>query len=133
MKSQLAILAHAALAVRDSPTDVDGRIVVESVAGEEAGGDGAATAAARNPYPFERDAAIVAEPTAGRIVTATEGALMVRASFKGRSAHAARKWEGESVFPAFRRFRKAVAALEADRARRVDHPSTKTSRCPGRS
>ncbi len=38
----------------DDATSLDGRIVVESVAGEEDGGVGAAAAALDNPYPFER-------------------------------------------------------------------------------
>ncbi len=122
MKSQLAACALAALAVREADTDVDGRIVVESVAGEEEGGYGAATAARRNPYPFQRDAAIVAEPTDGRVVTATEGTLMARVTLQGRPAHAARKWEGESVFPHFDGLRTALAELERERAERIRHP-----------
>lgn len=122
MKSQLAACVLAARAAYDAATDVDGRIVVESVVGEEEGGPGAATAALRNPYPFERDAAVVAEPTASRVVTATEGALMGRIEIQGRPAHAARKWNGESVFPHFQRVREALASVEAERATRVSHP-----------
>jgi acetylornithine deacetylase len=122
MKSQLATCVFAAVAARETARGVDGRIVVESVAGEEEGGFGAATAAVRNPYPFERDAAIVTEPTDCRIVTATEGALMGRIRLRGRPAHAARKWEGESVFPHFERVRDALAAVEANRADGVTHP-----------
>jgi acetylornithine deacetylase len=122
MKSQLAACAFVALAVRESDVDVDGRIVVESVTGEEEGGYGAATAARRNPYPFKRDAAIVAEPTDGRVVTATEGALMARVTLQGRPAHAARKWEGESVLPQFERLRAALGELERERAERIHHP-----------
>jgi acetylornithine deacetylase len=122
MKSQLAACVLAARHVADTADDLDGRIVVESVAGEEDGGVGAATAAMANPYPFERDAAIVAEPTDSRVVTATEGCLMGRISIEGRSAHAARRWEGESVLPRFERVRDALEALETERAERVSHP-----------
>jgi acetylornithine deacetylase len=122
MKSQLAACVFAARHVADTADDLDGRIVVESVAGEEDGGVGAATAAMTNPYPFERDAAIVAEPTDSRVATATEGCLMGRISIEGRSAHAARRWEGESVLPRFERVRRALEALETERAEQVSHP-----------
>jgi len=122
MKSQVASTVVAALALAASAEGLDGRVVVESVAGEEVGGYGAVTAARSNPYPFERDAVIVAEPTDGRVVTATEGAAMVRLTVAGRSAHAARRWTGEDVLPHFERLRRAVGELEAERSAHVDHP-----------
>jgi acetylornithine deacetylase len=106
----------------EGASDLDGRIVVESVAGEEQGGFGAAAAAMETPYPFERDAAIVAEPTDLRAVTATEGCLMGRVSIEGRSAHAARRWAGESVLSRFERVRRALRDLETERGERVSHP-----------
>lgn len=127
MKSGLGACVGAALDVRQRAADgsgnvsIDGRVVVESVAGEEGGGIGAAAAALENPYPFDRDAAIVAEPTRLRPVVASEGSLMVRLRLEGRSAHAATRWAGESVLPHFERVRKALEELEADRATRVDH------------
>ncbi|WP_276255916.1 M20/M25/M40 family metallo-hydrolase [Halomontanus rarus] len=122
MKSQLAACVFAARSLRDGLDGIDGRLVVESVIGEEEGGVGAAAAAISNPYPFERDAAIVAEPTDMRVVTATEGCLMGRVRITGRAAHAARKWEGESVLPHFERVRRAFETLETERAERVSHP-----------
>ena len=126
MKSQVAACVFAArhLADRVERGDlaVDGRLVVESVAGEEDGGLGAAAAALSNPYPFERDAALVAEPTDMRVVTATEGCLMGRIEVEGRPAHAARKWQGESVLGHFDRVREALDRLERERAERVSHP-----------
>lgn len=122
MKSQVAACVVAARWLADDADGLDGRLVVECVAGEEAGGFGAATAAASNPYPFDRDAAIVAEPTELRLVTATAGAAMVRLQVRGRSAHAARRWAGEDVLPHFERLREAIVALEAERAERVTHP-----------
>jgi acetylornithine deacetylase len=122
MKSQLAACVVAARHVAEQPNDLNGRIVVESVAGEEDGGIGAAAAAFSNPYPFERDAALIAEPTDLRVVTATEGCLMGRVHIDGHPAHAARRWEGESVLPRFERVRRTFETLETDRAERVSHP-----------
>jgi acetylornithine deacetylase len=126
MKSQLAACVFAARRLADRVAagehGLDGRLVVESVAGEEDGGVGAAAAALANPYPFERDAAVVTEPTDGRVVTATEGCLMARIAVEGRPAHAARKWQGASVLPHFDRVRAALDRLERERAERVTHP-----------
>ena len=137
MKAGFAACVFAALDAReaietgdpdasDAATDaggvVNGRVVVEGVAGEEEGGIGAAAAALSNPYPFERDAAVVAEPTDLRCVTATEGTVMKRLHLQGRSAHAATRWVGESVLPHFETVREAFEKLEAERAESVTHP-----------
>ncbi|WP_418285497.1 M20 family metallopeptidase [Halorubrum sp. DTA46] len=128
MKSGLAACVGAALDVRDRTErgDLafpDGlRIVVEAVAGEEDGGYGAATAALANPYPFERDAAVVAEPTDLRPVVACEGSLMARLELTGRSAHAATRWRGEDVLPRFEAIREAFTDLETERGEHVTHP-----------
>ncbi|GAB3412256.1 ArgE/DapE family deacylase [Haloparvum alkalitolerans] len=126
MKSGLAACVGAALDLRAAAeageVDLDGRVVVEAVAGEEDGGYGAATAALANPYPFERDAAVVAEPTDLRPVVATEGSLMARLELDGRSAHAATRWVGEDVLPRFEAVRESFMDLEAERNRTVTHP-----------
>ncbi|EMA68034.1 M20/M25/M40 family metallo-hydrolase [Halorubrum kocurii] len=129
MKSGVAACVGAALDVREAVAagaidlpDAGLRVVVEAVAGEEDGGYGAATAALANPYPFERDAAIVAEPTELRPVVACEGSLMARLELTGRSAHAATRWRGEDVLPRFEAVREAFAELETERGEAVDHP-----------
>ncbi|EMA42622.1 M20/M25/M40 family metallo-hydrolase [Halobiforma nitratireducens] len=126
MKSAVGACVAAALDVRESVEsgafDADLRIVVEAVAGEEDGGFGAATAALENPYPFDRDAAIVAEPTALRPVVACEGCLMKRLELTGRSAHAAMRWVGEDVLPRFERIRRAFVDLESERSATATHP-----------
>lgn len=126
MKASLGAMVFAALDVRERVTagedSVDGRVVVESVVDEEAGGIGAAMAAIENPYPFERDAGIVGEPTDLRPYTATEGCVMKRLTLAGRSAHAATRWRGESVLPHFIAVYEALRAFEAERAESVIHP-----------
>ncbi|ELZ92928.1 acetylornithine deacetylase [Haloferax mucosum ATCC BAA-1512] len=126
MKAGLSACVFAALGLRDAveagATELDGRIVVESVVGEEEGGIGAAAAALDNPYPFERDAAVVAEPTQLKPVVATEGSVMKRLRLTGRTAHAASRWRGVDVLPKFEAIRQAFFELEAERAERVSHP-----------
>ncbi|MFB6103971.1 MAG: M20/M25/M40 family metallo-hydrolase [Halobacteriaceae archaeon] len=126
MKSSLAACLFAALDVRDrvesGAVSLDGRVVVESVVDEEAGGIGATMAALQNPYLFDRDAAIVGEPTQLRPYTAAEGSVMKRLQLTGRSAHAATRWRGESVLPHFIAIYEAFMDLEAERATSVTHP-----------
>ncbi|MFC6823907.1 M20/M25/M40 family metallo-hydrolase [Halopelagius fulvigenes] len=126
MKSAVGACVFAArdlkARVETGEAELDGRIVVESVVGEEEGGIGAAAAALDDPYPFDRDAAIVAEPTERRVVTATEGTVMKRLRIRGRSAHAATRWRGEDVLPHFERIRAAFFELEAERGETVEHP-----------
>ncbi|WP_049908830.1 MULTISPECIES: M20/M25/M40 family metallo-hydrolase [Halorubrum] len=129
MKSGLAACVGAAADLRAAVADGSVslpqsglRLAVEAVAGEEDGGYGAATAALASPYPFERDAAIVAEPTELRPVVAAEGSLMARLEIDGRSAHAATRWRGEDVLPRFEAVREAFADLERERCESVTHP-----------
>jgi acetylornithine deacetylase len=132
MKSAVSACVFAALALRErypeaveregEHPEINGRVVVEAVVDEEAGGIGAAASALSNPYPFERDAAVVAEPTELRPITATEGTVMKRLRVYGRSAHAATRWRGESVLPHFRAIHDAFEELERERAERVSHP-----------
>ena len=126
MKAAVAACVHAAVDLRKAAEsgelDLDGRVVVEAVAGEEEGGIGAAAAALDSPYPFERDAALVAEPTELRAVTATEGTVMKRLQIAGRSAHAATRWNGVDTLPLFEMIRRAFMELEAERCERVTHP-----------
>lgn len=122
MKASLAACIWAVKDVMDRAQDIDGRLVVESVVDEEAGGIGAAQAAMRNPYPFDRDAAIVAEPTELSPILAVEGCLMKRLQITGRSAHAATRWQGESVIPHFINLYEGLVELEEERAEQVTHP-----------
>jgi acetylornithine deacetylase len=122
MKTGLAACVFAARHLADRADDLDGRLVVESVAGEEEGGIGAAASAHFSPYPFERDAALIAEPTELGVITAVEGNLMKKLRLTGQSAHAATRWCGESVLPHFERIRRAFEALETERHERITHP-----------
>lgn len=121
MKAGVVAAAFGARAAAERARDrgLDGRIVVEAVAGEEEGGIGAAMAALSSPHAFERDACIVAEPTELGCVTAVEGSLMGSITLEGRSAHAATRWRGESVLEHFERVREALRAFERERDERV--------------
>jgi acetylornithine deacetylase len=117
-----AVFAARDAAERARDRGLDGRIVLEAVAGEEEGGIGAASSILDSPYAFERDACIVPEPTELGVVTAVEGSLMGSITLEGRSAHAATRWRGESVLDHFERVRQALAAFERERDATVTHP-----------
>ncbi|NHN41705.1 ArgE/DapE family deacylase [Halorubellus sp. JP-L1] len=124
MKGGVVAAAFAARAAAERARDrgLDGRLVVEAVAGEEEGGIGAASAALDSPYDFERDACIVAEPTELDCITAVEGSLMGEIRLEGRSAHAATRWRGESAIEHFERVHEALRAFERERDETITHP-----------
>ena len=87
-------------------------LAVHCVVGEEDGGLGAFATLRRG---HRGDAAVITEPTSGRIVTATAGALTFRIEVGGRSAHGSMRREGVSAFEAFLPVYDALRALEAER------------------
>lgn len=87
-------------------------LAVHCVIGEEDGGLGAFATLRRG---HRGDAAVITEPTSGRIVTATAGALTFRIEVAGRSAHGSMRREGVSAFDAFLPIYRALADLEAER------------------
>ena len=80
--------------------------------GEEDGGLGAFATLRRG---HRGDAAVITEPTGGRIVTATAGALTFRIEVAGRSAHGSMRREGVSAVEAFMPIYRALEGLEAER------------------
>jgi acetylornithine deacetylase len=92
-------------------------LAVHCVVGEEDGGLGAFATLRRG---HRGDAAVITEPTGGRIVTATAGALTFRIEVTGRSAHGSMRREGVSAFEAFLPIQAALVALETERNRDPD-------------
>lgn len=87
-------------------------LAVHCVVGEEDGGLGAFATLRRG---HRGDAAVITEPTTGRIVTATAGALTFRIEVGGRSAHGSMRREGVSAFEAFLPVYEALSRLERER------------------
>jgi acetylornithine deacetylase len=94
MKAGLAIAVFAAAAIKKSGLPLRGRLIVQSVVGEEDGGIGTFAMAERG---YRADAAYVLEPTRLRLIPAQAGALSFRLHIKGRSAHASVRYEGISA------------------------------------
>lgn len=91
MKAGLAAQLAALAAIRTSGTRLRGRVAAHFVVGEEDGGLGAFGTLRRG---HGGDACVIAEPTAGTLITANAGALTFRVSVPGRAAHGSTRERG---------------------------------------
>jgi acetylornithine deacetylase len=87
-------------------------LALHCVVSEEDGGLGAFATLARG---HTGDAAVITEPTSGRVITANAGALTFRIEVAGRAAHGATRQEGVSAIEVFWPVFEAIRALEARR------------------
>jgi acetylornithine deacetylase len=112
MKGGLCCALFAAKALRDGGARLKGRLMVESVIGEEDGGVGTLAAVLRG---YTADGAVVVEPTALCVAPAQAGAINFRLTVPGRSAHGAVREEGVSAIEKFIPIHAALMALERER------------------
>lgn len=118
MKAGLACQLMAVDALRRSGIRLAGRVQLQSVVGEEDGGLGTFATLRRG---HTGDLAVVCEPTSGRLVTATAGALTFRLTVPGRSVHASMRREGVDAVDKYLLVHAALRRLEAERNRDA-HP-----------
>lgn len=117
MKGGLVCSLFAIQAVRAAGIRLRGRVLLESVVGEEDGGLGTFATLQRG---YRGDAAIIAEPTDLAIIPACAGALTFRLRLAGRSTHASVRQEGVSVLEKFWLVWRALDALEVRRNAKKD-------------
>jgi acetylornithine deacetylase len=117
MKAGVAVNLAVARTLRTAGVALERPLAVHCVIGEEDGGLGAFATLRRG---HRGDAAVISEPTGGRIVTATAGALTFRLEVAGRSAHGSMRREGVSAFEAFLPVYHALRELEASRNAEID-------------
>jgi len=99
MKSGLAAMTYAAKAIRDCQQPLHGRIGLVFVADEEtAGPRGSRDLAARGLLGTNGIGMLTPEPTGGVVWNANRGALTLRVTVKGKSAHVGRQFEGVNAF-----------------------------------
>jgi len=118
MKAGLAVGVSAAAALKKSGLPLRGRLIVQSVVGEEDGGIGSFAMAERG---YRADAAYVLEPTRLRMIPAQAGALSFRLRIRGRSAHASVRYEGISAIDKFELVEARLRQLERSLNQRT-HP-----------
>jgi len=119
MKGGLCCALFAAKAIRDAGVRLKGRLLVESVIGEEDGGAGTLAAVL---HGYRADGAVVVEPTELIVSPAQAGALNFRVTVPGLSAHGALREEGVSAIEKFMPIYHAIMALEAERNWEADDP-----------
>lgn len=99
MKSGLAVMLHAAKAVRDAGLLGNGRIGLVFVPDEEtAGARGSRDLAARGLLGADAIGMLTPEPTGGVVWNANRGAITLRVTLAGRVAHVGRQFEGVNAF-----------------------------------
>ncbi|MCW4049981.1 MAG: peptidase [Candidatus Bathyarchaeota archaeon] len=119
MKGGLACALYAAKAIKDAGVKLKGKLIIESVVGEEDGGVGALAAVLRG---YQADGAVIMEPTELKIAPAQAGALCFKIKVHGHSAHACVREEGVSALEKFIPIFNALLELEKTRNERVDDP-----------
>jgi acetylornithine deacetylase len=106
---------------------LQGRLFVESVVGEEDGGVGTLAAVLRG---YRADGAVVVEPTEMIVSPAQAGALSFRVTVPGLSAHGCVREEGISAIEKFFPIHQALLELEQKRNEAIAHPLYARYRLP---
>jgi acetylornithine deacetylase len=119
MKGGLCCALFAAKAIIDAGVTLRGKLLIQSVIGEEDGGAGTLAAVLRG---YRADGAVVMEPTQMMIAPAQAGALNFRVTVPGQAAHGAMRREGVSAIDNFLLLYQALLAFEQSRNARLAHP-----------
>ena len=127
MKGGAAGMIMALDSIIRSGIKLKGDVIVESVLDEEQGGASTVACCVKG---YKADAAIITEPSDGKIVAASQGFHYLNVKIRGKSAHAARRWEGVSAIEKACKVYHAIEELQNEREKRVSHPAYGRSRFP---
>ncbi len=127
MKGGATAMIMALDAVLKAGVKPKGDVIIESVLDEEQGGASTVACCLRG---YKADAAIITEPTDCMIIAASQGFYYLNVKVKGKSAHAARRWEGVSAIEKAFKVYQAIENLQNDREKKVSHPAYERSRYP---
>lgn len=119
MKGGLCCALFAARALHQAGVRLRGRLMIESVVGEEDGGVGTLAAIQRG---YRADGAVVVEPTQLQVAPAQAGALDFRITVPGQAAHGCLREEGVSAVEKFIPLHHALMELERERNEGVADP-----------
>ncbi len=117
MKAGVAVNLAVARALAVAGVVLERPFAVHSVISEEDGGLGAFATLLRG---HDGEAAVITEPTSGKVVVANAGALTFRLRVAGRAAHGSARLSGHSALDAFLPVYAALAELERERNARPD-------------
>lgn len=124
MKAGAAANLAVARALVTSGVVLERPFAVHSVVSEEDGGLGAFATLRRG---HRGEAAVLTEPTSGRVVVANAGALTFELRIPGRAAHGSTRLEGHSAIDAFLPVHLALYELERERNADADALFTTTT------
>jgi acetylornithine deacetylase len=127
MKAGVCCAIFAAKAIADAGVRLRGRLLVQTVMGEEDGGFGTLAAVLAGP---SADAAVVVEPTELRVAPLQAGAHNFRLTVYGLAAHGCVREEGVSAIEKFAPLHRAILELERERNERLRHPLFARYRTP---
>lgn len=120
MKSGLAAMIYAARALQDASTKLDGRIGLVFVPDEEtAGPRGSRYLVERGLLGQNAVGMLTPEPTGGVVWNANRGAITLRVTVKGKSAHVGRQHEGINAFDRMLEVGHALTALKSEVEKRT--------------
>ena len=112
MKGGLVAALFAAKAIQNSGIRLKGRLLLQSVIGEEDGGLGTLAAIVRG---YRGDGAVIMEPTGLAVCPSQAGALNFRITVRGKAAHGCVREEGVSALEKFHAVHHELMALETRR------------------
>jgi len=112
MKGGLCAGLFAAKAVLDAGVTLKGRLILQSVIGEEDGGVGTLAAIERG---YSAHGAVIMEPTGLAICPAQAGSINFRITIRGRAAHGCIRQEGVSALEKYFSVQEELLALEERR------------------
>jgi acetylornithine deacetylase len=118
MKAGLTSIIMALECIQEAGLEPLGDVIIESVVGEETGGNGTLACIMKG---YKADAGIVAEPTNMEIHVAQAGALWFKVTCWGKAAHGAFRQEGVSALEKAIKIHDALLGLEARRLKMVHH------------
>ena len=112
MKAGVVANLVAVEALARSGVPLPGPVAVHAVGGEEDGGLGAFATLRRG---HRAHACVITEPTSGRAIVATGGALTFTLTVEGASTHGSTRYEGVSALDVFLPVYQALQDLERER------------------
>lgn len=117
MKAGVAANFAVARALLTAGVRLERSFAIHQVVSEEDGGLGAFATMRRG---HRGEAAVITEPTGGRLFTANAGALTFVIRVHGRAAHGSTRLEGVSALEAYWPIHRVLQELEAERNAKVD-------------
>jgi acetylornithine deacetylase len=117
MKAGVAVNLAIARALVESDVKLKRSLAVHSVVSEEDGGLGAFATMLRGHHG---EAAVISEPTSGKVIVANAGALTFKLRVHGLATHGSSRLAGHSAFDAFLPVYAAIAELEQVRNANAD-------------